>query len=86
MLTDGVQGVKGEFELIVSNPPLHSSFTGLVSIFRDALQLLKRKGAMVLVVQTSKVDSLNAMVNTAGVASEVVRGEGHSIIRATAGS
>ena len=55
-------------------------------IFRDALQLLKRKGAMVLVVQTSKVDSLNAMVNTAGVASEVVRGEGHSIIRATAGS
>lgn len=82
-LADGGRGVREKFELIVSNPPLHVSFGSLKTMLGDAFQLLTREGAMLLVVETSRVDGLSAAINsTAGSASEVVRAEGHSIIRA----
>ena len=37
MLTDGVQGVKGEFELIVSNPPSLRALTNHPRVPRGCL-------------------------------------------------
>jgi len=61
-LADGTCGIKGDFDLVVSNPPLHTERRKLIEILTRANKLVKKGGKMLLVVEESRVAELREIL------------------------
>ncbi|OGC60512.1 hypothetical protein A3K34_01655 [candidate division WWE3 bacterium RIFOXYC1_FULL_40_10] len=68
VLSDGASMVKNlQFDLILSNPPLHLDRKNLIQLVLGARRRLKKNGRMLLVVEDSRVDELREIFFDRGV-------------------
>ncbi|HSX39143.1 MAG TPA: methyltransferase [Candidatus Saccharimonadales bacterium] len=81
ILSDGTQNVRGIFDLVVSNPPLHIERRKLTEILINAGKLVKKGGRMLLVIEDSQVDVVKDLVGSRlGYLKEVKRSKDHVIL------
>ncbi|NMB70300.1 methyltransferase [candidate division WWE3 bacterium] len=81
VLSDGPQAVQGEFDLILSNPPLHIPKQHLIWLLTQSRRKLVKGGKMLLVVEDSRVKELRELLEPSiGVPRIVFRGGTHDIL------
>ncbi len=81
VLSDGAEAISGEFDLILTNPPLHIPRQHLVRILTQARRRLSKGGRMFLVIEDSRVSEirefLEPLIGAPIIAASV---EGYSIL------
>ncbi len=81
VLADGPDGVTGEYDLVVSNPPLHISRGHLVEVLYNARKLVKKGGRLILVVEDSRVVEVCGLMKDKGIYfTKVFDGGTHSVL------
>jgi 16S rRNA (guanine1207-N2)-methyltransferase len=74
VLSDGTSAVKDyDFDLILSNPPLHLERNRLIEVILGARKKLKKNGRMLLVVEDSRVKEILEVFGDRGVYIKVVQ-------------
>lgn len=84
VLSDGPEGITGEFNLIMSNPPLHISRNRLMELITHARKRLIKHGTMFLVVARYRVSEIRELLQERGIYAKVVVDSGlYSILYIT---
>jgi len=61
-LADGAKGISGNFDLVISNPPLHTERRKIIEILTAANKLVIKGGKMLLVVEDSRVEEIREIL------------------------
>ena len=81
---DGFAAVKGEFDAIVTNPPIRAGKAVIYGLFSDARRYLKPDGALYIVIrkQQGAPSALKYLREIYAEAEVIERGSGFHVIRA----
>jgi 16S rRNA (guanine1207-N2)-methyltransferase len=81
ILSDGPDQISGEFDLVVTNPPLHIERRKLIGILSRSRKLVKRGGRLILVVEDSRVPEIKELLApTVGYLKEVRKSSSHVVL------
>lgn len=61
--TDDVRTIGGNFDLILSNPPLHADTRALIEMFKRVRKVLSKRGEMYLVVEKTYLDKFGQVLD-----------------------
>ena len=61
--TDDVRTVGGNFDLVLSNPPLHADTRALIEMFKRVRNVLGKKGEMYLVIEETYLDKFGQVLD-----------------------
>ena len=84
VLSDGPRCVQGEFDLVLSNPPLHTQTTKLLELIRLSAEATRRGGKMLMVLEDSRVPDIKASIDLlVGSVEERARTPSHVVLQYT---
>lgn len=80
-LSDGPEKIRGDFDMILSNPPLHLRRPRLIEMIGHARRLLKKGGKMLLVIENSRTKEIQQLLEDRGIYARLVYdGGSHCIL------
>ena len=76
--------VQGEFDLVLSNPPLHTQTTKLLELIRLSAEATRRGRKMLMVLEDSRVPDIKASIDLlVGSVEERARTPSHVVLQYT---
>ena len=84
---DGFEGVEGDFDAIITNPPIRAGKAVIYRLFDEARDRLRPGGALYIVIrkQQGAPSALKHLAEVYGEARVIDRGSGFHVIRAQIG-
>jgi 16S rRNA (guanine1207-N2)-methyltransferase len=81
--SDGLQDVRGDFDLILTNPPIRAGKAVVYRLFREAAARLRPGGRLYVVIQKKQgaPSALKYLNELAGQAETIEHGAGYWVIR-----
>ena len=82
VLSDGSQCVEGAFDLVLSNPPLHTQATKLLELIQHSAGAARRGGKLLMVVEDSRAPDIKASIDhLVGSVEERARTPSHVVLQ-----
>jgi len=80
LLSDGADGITGEYDLVVSNPPLHIPKSNLVRVIRSGRNKARKGGRFVIVVEDSRASEIRELLEPFFYLKVVKKTKNHVIL------